>query len=198
LPTPHIWITIGRMPTLGDLVKTLRKRRGWIQADLAERSGLSVFTISSVEHDKTNYERETLRKLARGFGFANPEELFSQLPMPPSEKAIERRTDGEVLCRVCDEHVAVGTICEGVITGCNALLAELLGYEPHELIGQSSAVMLERNFVGRLARRFASDLPFTQEIPHRRKNGEPISLNWTCYPVITGLGKVTWLGITQR
>ena len=176
-------------------MKTDSKQRGWIQSELAERCGLSVFTISSVEQNKTNYERDTIRKLAAGFGLANPEDLFSQVQPPPTEKEASNRTDGERLCSVCDEHVAVGTICEGVVTGCNQRLAELLGYQPHELIGKPSAILLERNFVEGLAKRFASDLPFVQDIPHRRKNGETIVLRWTCYPVVTGLGRITWLGI---
>ena len=186
------------MPTLGKLVKSLRKSRGWIQADLARRSGLSVFTISSVEQGKTNYERVTLQKLANGFGFADPEELFSQLQPAPSSEITRALTDGEALCRVCDRQAAVGTISESVITGCNANLAELLGYEPDDLIGHSSAVLVEKRFVGQLAKRFAADLPFIQDIPLRRKNGETVTVHWTCYPVITGLGKVTWLGITQK
>lgn len=183
------------MPTLGTIVRSLRKSRGWVQADLAKRSGLSMFTISSVERGKSNYERETVRKLAAAFGIANPEDLFSQVQLPVTENEARNRTDGETLCRLSDKHVAVGAICEGVITGCNRRLGEILGYEPHELIGKPSSILLERNFVEGLAKRFASDLPFVQDIPHRRKNGETVVLRWTCYPVVTGLGKITWLGI---
>jgi len=76
------------MFTVGELVLALRKRRKWTQADLADKSGLGVMAISAFENDETNYERDTLRKLARAFGFDSVEALFFQLGSTQQESAI--------------------------------------------------------------------------------------------------------------
>ncbi|MEI6667276.1 MAG: helix-turn-helix domain-containing protein [Acidobacteriota bacterium] len=185
------------MATLGEFVKSQRKQRGWTQAQLAERARLSVFTICSVEHGKTNYERETLQKLATAFGLATPEDLFAQLPQPHTRAVTPTRTESDGLNLMFNENIGVGTISGGVITGCNRCLAAMMGYDPRELVGQPSSMIVETQFAGMLAKRFAADLPFTQELTHRRKDGSFVVLHWTCYPVVTGLGRTTWLGITQ-
>jgi transcriptional regulator with XRE-family HTH domain len=52
---------------LGKNLKLYRKRRNWSQADLAEKSGLSVVYLSDIERGNKWPYRDTLVKLAEAF-----------------------------------------------------------------------------------------------------------------------------------
>jgi transcriptional regulator with XRE-family HTH domain len=39
-------------PTLGQILKELRRHRGWTLREMSERSGIPVSTLSKVEHDR--------------------------------------------------------------------------------------------------------------------------------------------------
>jgi transcriptional regulator with XRE-family HTH domain len=53
---------------VGDVIRKLRKDRGWTLADLVEKSGVSKMTISTLERNQGNYKRETLESLAAALG----------------------------------------------------------------------------------------------------------------------------------
>ncbi|MCL2204737.1 MAG: helix-turn-helix transcriptional regulator [Defluviitaleaceae bacterium] len=56
-------------------IKTLRKKAGLRQEDLAERLGVSRQTIIAIENDKYNPTLELAMKLAKQLG-KNVEEIF--------------------------------------------------------------------------------------------------------------------------
>jgi transcriptional regulator with XRE-family HTH domain len=54
---------------LAKRVKELRRYKGWTEADLWQKSGVSIQTISRIENAKTEEPREnTLKSLAKAFG----------------------------------------------------------------------------------------------------------------------------------
>jgi transcriptional regulator with XRE-family HTH domain len=72
-----------------DELRSIRKRRGLTQADLAARTGVSEFTISEIEAGKRpNARPSTLRKLAKGLGVTVAdlygEPFDPKAPAPPS------------------------------------------------------------------------------------------------------------------
>ena len=52
----------------GQRVKTLRKKRGWTQSELAEYLGLDRGYISELERGQRNITLATLDVIAKGFG----------------------------------------------------------------------------------------------------------------------------------
>jgi transcriptional regulator with XRE-family HTH domain len=57
---------MGRITTR---VKALREALGWTQAELSERSGVPIQTISRWENDRVDsYDRDVLEKLANALG----------------------------------------------------------------------------------------------------------------------------------
>jgi ribosome-binding protein aMBF1 (putative translation factor) len=61
----------GRRPTalttqFGRRIETLRKKRGWDQADLAAHTGIERGHISEIENGKRLINLATLQKLAKG------------------------------------------------------------------------------------------------------------------------------------
>jgi HTH-type transcriptional regulator/antitoxin HipB len=56
------------MKGIGDVIRAARKKRGWIQAELAKRSKLSQQTISFVEKGYTNISVKTLKKIIDTLG----------------------------------------------------------------------------------------------------------------------------------
>lgn len=57
---------------LGGTVRTLRRRRGWSQQELAERSRISYQFVSEVETGKRNFSIRTLAKLCEALGTPVP------------------------------------------------------------------------------------------------------------------------------
>ena len=52
------------MTEFSDILKTLRKERGWSQPDLAQRLGVSKSTISMYEQGRREPDVDTCRKIA--------------------------------------------------------------------------------------------------------------------------------------
>ena len=52
----------------GDKVRELRKVRGWLQQDLADRAGVSMQTVSNLETGRHAPEFPTLLKIAKALG----------------------------------------------------------------------------------------------------------------------------------
>ena len=53
--------------TTGEVVKMLRELKGWTQADLAQRSGISGTNISLIEHNKLDIGKKRAIALAISF-----------------------------------------------------------------------------------------------------------------------------------
>jgi transcriptional regulator with XRE-family HTH domain len=53
---------------VGDVIRKLRKERRWSIRKLAAESGVGRMTISDLERDQSNYQKETLEALAAVFG----------------------------------------------------------------------------------------------------------------------------------
>jgi transcriptional regulator with XRE-family HTH domain len=50
----------------GAVVRALREQRGWTLADVSERTGLSVSTLSKVENDKMSLTYDKLSRISKG------------------------------------------------------------------------------------------------------------------------------------
>lgn len=53
---------------LGELIRAVRKEKGWSQDELAERSGLNASTISLLERGKHAPELGTLMRIVEALG----------------------------------------------------------------------------------------------------------------------------------
>lgn len=92
------------MKTLGKKVRELRERRGWTQAQLAEKVGYSSSAgVNEVEQGRANASAERLVRLADAFGVSvgdllelEPEPRGrAQTPGPSTRQAIARATRAE-------------------------------------------------------------------------------------------------------
>ncbi len=73
-----------------DEVRRLRKMKGLSQVELAERSGVSAYTITEVETGRREPHGRTLRKLATALG-VEVGDLFPKVPSQPPN--VERLAD---------------------------------------------------------------------------------------------------------
>lgn len=62
--------------SFGATIRRLRKERGWSQADLGERLGTSLSTVSKLENGRTTTNLDHLAMLARAFG-TTPDALLA-------------------------------------------------------------------------------------------------------------------------
>lgn len=51
----------------GEVIRMLRELKGWTQADLAERSGISPTNISLLENDRVEIGKRRAEQLAKAF-----------------------------------------------------------------------------------------------------------------------------------
>lgn len=65
----------------GDVIKKLRRRRGWTIQQLAKVSGVNKATISGLERGEGNPQEDTIRKLAVALGTTAPE-LYAATAQP--------------------------------------------------------------------------------------------------------------------
>lgn len=72
-------MTSGPSTQLGERIKALRQSRKWRMVDVAERSGLSISTISKVEKGQMSMTYDKLIQLAAGLGI-ELSELFAGGP----------------------------------------------------------------------------------------------------------------------
>lgn len=84
-------IASGNWEEVGRSVERLRSERGWTQAELSARSGVSLATIRNTEHAIGSRSRRTLEDMSRALG--RPRDYLSQIlagPHPPGNaEAIE-------------------------------------------------------------------------------------------------------------
>jgi transcriptional regulator with XRE-family HTH domain len=50
----------------GAVVRAVREQRGWTLAEVSERTGLSVSTLSKVENDKMSLTYDKLSRISKG------------------------------------------------------------------------------------------------------------------------------------
>ena len=78
-------------------IKALRSRRNWSQADLAEKSGLSIVYLSDIERGNKWPYLDTLVKLAEAFKIEVYELLMPEKAIPPTEASVLANYNEEVV-----------------------------------------------------------------------------------------------------
>ncbi|MBI3345246.1 MAG: helix-turn-helix transcriptional regulator [Gammaproteobacteria bacterium] len=53
--------------TSGEVIRMLRELKGWTQAELAKRSGISATNISLLENDKVDIGKKRVEQIANAF-----------------------------------------------------------------------------------------------------------------------------------
>lgn len=88
-------------PTLGSLLRALRKRRGWTLKQMSEQSGIPLSTLSKVEHDRLTLTYDKLLQLNQRLKLPMSELFAEQAPEPA---VTARRSIGRI-----DDAVQVST-----------------------------------------------------------------------------------------
>ena len=78
-------------------IKAFRGRRNWSQADLAEKSGLSIVYLSDIERGNKWPYLDTLVKLAKAFKIEVFELLKPENMPPPNTAKIQAKYNEEII-----------------------------------------------------------------------------------------------------
>lgn len=90
-------------PTLGGLLKRLRKRNGWTLKEMSERTEIPLSTLSKVEHDRLTLTYDKLLQLSERLNI-RISELFAEPTGAPETAVTARRSLGHA-----DRAVRVNT-----------------------------------------------------------------------------------------
>ncbi len=71
--------------TVGDVVRKLRKAKRWSIRKLATESGIGRMTISDIERNQSNYQKETLEAIAKAFQ-KTAADLEAMVAIPPQQR----------------------------------------------------------------------------------------------------------------
>ncbi|MDR0301255.1 MAG: helix-turn-helix domain-containing protein [Treponema sp.] len=77
-------------------IKTLRSRRDWSQADLAEKSGLSIVYLSDIERGNKWPYLDTFVKIAEAFNVEIYELLMPENKQPAAKTNVLKKYNEEV------------------------------------------------------------------------------------------------------
>jgi len=86
----------------GAMLKALRLQKGWKLAEVSQRTGLPISTLSKVENDKMSLSYEKLARISKGLE-VDIGLLFAQDPAPPSlalvggRRSITRAGEGRAI-----------------------------------------------------------------------------------------------------
>lgn len=73
--------------TTGETIRMLRELKGWTQAELARRSGISVTNISLLENEKIEIGKKRAEKLAKSFDIHPAIIMFPEYEAKEIERA---------------------------------------------------------------------------------------------------------------
>lgn len=76
----------------GALLKALRARRGWTLAEVSERTGLPVPTLSKLENNKISFSYDKLMQISRGLKLDIAELLSPTASETPGLRMVARRS----------------------------------------------------------------------------------------------------------
>lgn len=82
---------------LGERVLAIRKQRGFMLREVAEKTGVSIAMLSMIERGRSNPSIGTLHALAGAFGVRMSELLHSV--EPPDDSSIVRRAENQEVIR---------------------------------------------------------------------------------------------------
>ncbi len=84
-----------RHPTLGSLLRGLRKRNGWTLAQMSGHTDIPVSTLSKVEHDRLTLTYDKLLQISQRLN-VRMSELFADPATQPEAAVTARRSLGEL------------------------------------------------------------------------------------------------------
>jgi transcriptional regulator with XRE-family HTH domain len=73
--------------TTGETIRMLRELKGWTQAELARRSGISVTNLSLLENEKIEIGKKRAEQLAKSFEIHPAIIMFPEYEAKEIEKA---------------------------------------------------------------------------------------------------------------
>ncbi len=73
--------------TTGETIRMLRELKGWTQAELARRSGISVTNLSLLENEKIEIGKKRAEQLAKSFDIHLAIIMFPEYESKEIEKA---------------------------------------------------------------------------------------------------------------
>lgn len=82
-------------PTIGDLLRSLRTRKGWTLKQMSEQSGIPLSTLSKVEHDRLTLTYDKLLQLSQRLNL-RMSELFAEQDEAPEPAVTARRSIGRI------------------------------------------------------------------------------------------------------
>ena len=92
-----------RHPTLGSLMRGMRKRNGWTLAEMSKRTDIPVSTLSKVEHDRLTLTYDKLLQISQRLN-VRMSELFAAPEAQADAAVTARRSLGDL-----DDAVRVNT-----------------------------------------------------------------------------------------
>jgi transcriptional regulator with XRE-family HTH domain len=82
-------------PTLGDVIRRLRARRGWTLREMSERTDIPVSTLSKVEHDRLTLSYDKLVQLSQKLDIRIAD-LFTEAAPAGDSPVTGRRSIGRI------------------------------------------------------------------------------------------------------
>jgi transcriptional regulator with XRE-family HTH domain len=73
--------------TTGEVIRMLRELKGWTQAELARRSGISATNISLLENEKVEIGKKRVEQLAKAFNIHPAIIMFPEYEAKEIQKA---------------------------------------------------------------------------------------------------------------
>jgi transcriptional regulator with XRE-family HTH domain len=73
--------------TTGEVIRMLRELKGWTQAELAKRSGISATTISLLKNDKVEIGKKRVENIAKAFSVHPAIIMFPEYEAKEIQKA---------------------------------------------------------------------------------------------------------------
>ncbi len=85
---------MSEQPTLGRVLRDLRRRKGWTLKEMSQHSAIPVSTLSKIEHDRLTLTYDKLLQLSQRLG-VRISDLFAE-PDPQVENITGRRSIGRI------------------------------------------------------------------------------------------------------